>query len=221
MSAVDFLVSIAAERQTRLAGRATPDPVAFALWERALLLRGDESYQRRLREAYAFAKSLEYAHEGLAGDIYIAHPIRVAAMALLARPDADADLGVVGLLHNTLEVSSISRQDLAARFGAGAAEQIFNLTVDRKQQWDARYKQWYYDRLNAGAASARIVKVFDKLDNLFLLGLNPDDGVRDRYLREIENHVLPMAEQDLPQVLPYMIELVADCHRAGYFGPDR
>jgi len=220
MNTPDFLGTIAAERQQRLTGRTNPDPGAFALWERALHLRSEESYLRRLREAYAFARSIEYAHDGLAGDIYIAHPIRVAAMALLSRPDADADLGVVGLLHNALEVSSISRPELAAKFGDGIAEQIFNLTVDRTQQWDAQYKQWYYDRLHAGAASARIVKVLDKLDNLFLLGLNPDDSIRARYLHEIQTHVLPLAQRDLPHVLPYMIELVADCHRAGYFGSD-
>jgi (p)ppGpp synthase/HD superfamily hydrolase len=220
MSAVDFLDSIAVERQRRLAGRTKADPGAFALWERALHLRGEESYQQPLREAYTLARSLEYAHEGLTGDIYIAHPIRVAAMALLSQPEANVDLGVVGLLHNTLEVSSISSAELAAKLGAGVAEQIVNLTVDRKQQWDAPYKQWYYDRLNAGAKAARVVKVFDKLDNLFVLGLNPDDVVRDRYLREIETHVLPMAERALPQVFPYMVELVAECHRTGYFGSD-
>lgn len=221
MSALDFLGPIATERQRRRDGLTTPDPMAFALWERACTLRSEPGYQQKLRDAYVFARSIDYAHEGLTGDIYITHPIRVAAMALLSQPNADAELGVVALLHNTLEVSSISRDELAAKLGNSVAEQIFNLTVDRAQQWDEPYKQWYYDRLHAGAASARIVKVFDKLDNLFLLGLNPDDTVRDRYLREIEKHVLPLAQRDLPHVLPYMTELVADCHRAGYFGTAR
>jgi (p)ppGpp synthase/HD superfamily hydrolase len=208
------------ERRQRLLGRERPDPNAFALWHEALALDGGEGYSAQLQAAYRYARSLPYAHEGLEGDIYVAHPIRVAALALLSQERPDAQLGVLALIHNVLEVSNVSSDRLVERFGGAIAEQIVNLTVDRAQQWDETYKRAYYDRLNAGPAHARVVKVFDKFDNLFLLGLNPDATIRQRYLREVETHVLPMAERELPSIHPYMTDLVRDCRDTGYFGSD-
>jgi (p)ppGpp synthase/HD superfamily hydrolase len=98
------------------------------------------------------------------------------------------------------------------------ATQIKNLTVDRVQQWNAAYKTKYYKILTDGPVSAQIVKVFDKLDNMFLLGLNKDDEIRAKYLAEIERYVIPMAQKHLPNIANYMTVLSDDCKQQGYFG---
>jgi hypothetical protein len=64
--------------------------------------------------------------------------------------------------------------------------------------------------------SARVVKIVDKLDNLFVLGLNPDASVRKKYLAEIEDFVLPMAAATLPRLITYMRDLVQDCRLTGF-----
>jgi hypothetical protein len=53
-----------------------------------------------------------------------------------------------------------------------------------------------------------VVKIIDKLDNLFMLGLNPDEAVRQRYLNEISHYVLPLVKQFLPQLANYFENLV-------------
>jgi hypothetical protein len=53
-----------------------------------------------------------------------------------------------------------------------------------------------------------VVKIIDKLDNLFILGLNPDEEVRKRYLNEISNYILPLVKQFLPQLANYFENLV-------------
>jgi (p)ppGpp synthase/HD superfamily hydrolase len=113
-------------------------------------------------------------------------------------------------------VSDVSVDTLSETFGSGISDQIETLTVDRNVQWNKTYKAGYYVKLTAGPLSARVVKIVDKLDNLFVLGLNPDASVREKYLAEIEEFVLPMAEASLPSLTAYMRNLVQDCRATGF-----
>jgi (p)ppGpp synthase/HD superfamily hydrolase len=215
----EFLDTIDVERARRIEGRVNPDPHAQVLWRQALKVTS-RAESHRLGTAYDFAETIEYAHEGLSGAVYFAHPVRVAALSVLSQSPPSFECGVLGLLHNVLEVSAISKARLADEWGWSIAEQVNNLTVDRSQQWSVPYKASYYGRLNAGPLPARVVKVFDKVDNLFVLGLNPDPMVRDRYLSEIEAYVVPLAQSSVPAVVPYMRMLLEDVRARGYFGGD-
>ena len=64
--------------------------------------------------------------------------------------------------------------------------------------------------------NASIVKALDKLDNLFVLGLNPDEAIRANYIGEIREYVIPMAERYLPTIKNYFVELADDCEALGY-----
>ena len=45
--------------------------------------------------------------------------------------------------------------------------------------------QKYYMNINLEDKSTRIVKILDKLDNLFIIGLVSDNFIRERYIRKI------------------------------------
>lgn len=163
---------------------------------------------------------MEYQHAGLSSASYLAHPLRVTEMILTMVPEAPAETLIIAMLHNVLEVGQVSEAELEQRFGTDVLQALKDLTVDRDQQWDASYKRDYYQRLTDGDAGARIVKVMDKLDNMFLLGLNPDDEIRRRYLEEIETYILPMARQDIPSLVQYLTNLINDCRCSGYLEQD-
>ncbi len=210
------LDDITIERERRLRGILEPDTHALVLWSRALAALPSDLERERLTAAFQFAKKIKYSHAGLTSEIYFSHPLRVSAMALLIGGAQDTGVGVLAILHNVLEVSEVSVGKLAEVFGKELSEQIVALTVDRNIQWDRTYKTAYYRNLMAGPRSTRLVKIFDKLDNLFVLGLNPDDGVRAKYLFEIEDFVLPMVEATLPELVTYMTNLVDDCRAIGF-----
>lgn len=216
MNHVSILDDIELERHRRLLGLLEPDPHALVLWNRAMAALPNDAERGRLALALQFAKEIDYHHVGLTSDIYFSHPLRVAALAILFSGSQDARTGVLGVLHNVLEVSVVSVVKLSETFGGEISGLIQTLTVDRKVQWDKTYKSDYYGKLMAGPLFARVVKIVDKLDNLFVLGLNPDVSVREKYLSEIENFVLPMAEVALPSMTDYMQELVKDCRATGF-----
>jgi len=218
MDRPDYLKEIDIERRFRLDGRTIADPNAIDLWTKALRsIQGKEDLEL-LNAAFTFANKIEYRHVGMSSEIYFMHPMRTAAFALLCEERQNIDFGIVGLLHNVFELSDTAPEILASVFNESIANQISALTVDRDYQWDLAYKQDYYDGINSNPVSCRVVKIFDKLDNLFVLGLNPDDIIREKYLAEIRTHILTMAERDLPSVFPYLCGLVDECESAGFLG---
>jgi (p)ppGpp synthase/HD superfamily hydrolase len=216
MNRLNILGDLVVERRRRLQGLLVPDPHALVLWRCAFDSLTQDSDLKRLAYAFEFAKAIKYHHVGLTSDIYFSHPLRVAGLAILLSDMERVETGVLAILHNVLEVSDVSLDMLSAAFGGAISNQIQALTVDREFQWDSAYKKNYYEQLMQGPISARIVKIIDKLDNLFVLGLNSDAILRSRYLAEIEEYILPMTVTSLPTVTAYMRILVEDCRATGF-----
>jgi (p)ppGpp synthase/HD superfamily hydrolase len=175
----------------------------------------DDAARNNLINALKFAKQITYRHPGLASDLYFSHPLRVAALSLLIEGSQDVSIGILALLHNVLEVSEVTAHQLEEMFGNALSSQVAALTVDRNIQWDKGYKTAYYHNLMASPRNVRIVKIMDKLDNIFLLGTNPDRAVRQKYLHEIENFLMPMVIHTIPELMDYMNDLLLD-HKEKY-----
>lgn len=210
------LESIAAERESRIAFLRKPDDSVRRRFDQSVRGIGDNAVRLQAEAAWSFAENLDYHHPGQEKAVYLAHPMRVATLYVqLARP-ADGPGLATAILHNVFEVTSIGRDNLARVADQSVADAVGLLTVDRKRQWEHKYKDAYYRRLDDAPAFVRRVKILDKLDNLFLLCLNPSDEIRRRYLDEIEEWVLPMTGRTLPPLRPYLRELAADSRRIGH-----
>ncbi|MGA8028004.1 MAG: hypothetical protein WB992_12750 [Bryobacteraceae bacterium] len=168
--------------------------------------------QRALR----FAMATEYRHPGQSSETYLAHPLRVGTLYLEHSPGPCPEGLTLALLHNVLEVGRVERLALEEEFGIWLVKALELLNVDRGQERDAGYKEVYYSRIGEAERHVGEVKVLDKLDNLFLLCLNPDKAVRENYLAEIEQWVLPLAARRVPGVLDSMRALVEDNRARGY-----
>ena len=216
MKKFHLLDNLDLERDRRLQGRTSVDPHADLLWTKALSLIASSTEKERLLEAYQFAGSIKYDHAGLSPEIYFAHPIRVASLAMLYYDKMNVDLGIIGLIHNVFELSDYTNDFISEKFGKKTSDQILSLTVNRDIQWNVDYKKAYYEQLSDGPVEARVVKIMDKLDNLFILGVNPDKQVKIKYLKEIEKHVLPLAYKTTPKIYSYMKELVDNNYNNGF-----
>jgi (p)ppGpp synthase/HD superfamily hydrolase len=210
------LRSIEEEREKRIAFITTPDKSVEREFTKAILSVEPAETRTNIEKAFEYAQSMDYNHPGQSKEIYLAHPLRVAILYMHFVKPADTEGTVTSLLHNVLEVSNVNRNKLASEVGINVANAIEMLSVDRKQQWEKKYKEWYYAQLAAGPRFVGTVKVLDKLDNLFLLCLNSSEKIRGMYLREIETWLIPLAEQTLPTIVNYLKDLVADNWRIGY-----
>jgi (p)ppGpp synthase/HD superfamily hydrolase len=104
-------------------------------------------------DAFEFALAAHAGQTDKAGMAYAGHLARVAAAV-----EGEA-ARVVALLHDVIEDCGITRDTLAARFGAEVAEAVVLLTRDPAQEDGA-----YYTAIAANPL-ARAVKLADVADN--------------------------------------------------------
>ena len=201
---------ISEEREKRILSRANDGQEARSNLGSILRSKITSKEALRVEKAYDFAKGIEYKHGGLSSGAYLAHPVRVACLALTLSTPPSVDAAELALLHNLFEVSDVTEKQVEAHFGAEIAAAIRILTVDRKRT-DPEYTKGYYAGIESALPFVGVVKALDKLDNLFLLYENPDPHIKKRYLDDIETYVIPLAEKVLPGVVNYMKALVVEC----------
>lgn len=99
---------------------------------------------------------------------YIVHPFSVAL--LVAEDGAHDDVVTAALLHDTLEDTETTREELADAFN----EQVATLVdaVSEREELDGKQLDWeerkrdYLARVEAGSAEAVIIVAADKIDNI-------------------------------------------------------
>ena len=111
------------------------------------------------------------AHEGQlrkTGEPYIIHPL--AVMKILEEWNMDEDTIIAGLLHDTVEDTSVTLDDISREFGPRVAKlveeesDVFMEGVSEADSWHER-KQAAIDRLSHASRDAKMVALGDKLSN--------------------------------------------------------
>jgi (p)ppGpp synthase/HD superfamily hydrolase len=142
-----------------------------------------------IRLAYEVA---EAAHEGQMrdeGTPYILHPVRVAVSLVDELEIYSPRLVSSALLHDVIEDSPITRQQIADLFGKDVAEIVWLLT-----KFDDVSLPAYLSAIEAASdTGAAIVKLCDRLDNLRFLAHSPRAEKKRRYIHTTEAFYLPMA----------------------------
>ena len=144
-----------------------------------------------VRLAYQTA---ERAHAGQLrdeGTPYIVHPLRVAVSLADELDVYSPTLVCSALLHDVIEDSPTTREDIAAHFGEDVARVVWLLTKFE----DVSLADYLAAIEAAGETGAPLVKLCDRLDNLRFLGHSSTVDKRERYIRTTEAYYLPMAER--------------------------
>jgi len=151
----------------------------------------------RVREAYAFSQA---AHEGqmrVSGHPYISHPLAVANA--LADWHLDAQALSAALLHDVMEDTDITKEQLTERFGKGVAELVDGVSkIDRieHQSFEDAQADNFRKMLLAMARDVRVIliKLADRCHNMRTLGaMRPDK--RRRIAKETLDIYAPIANR--------------------------
>ncbi|MCK2000339.1 HD domain-containing protein [[Brevibacterium] frigoritolerans] len=116
------------------------------------------------------SKALKYAtkaHSGqtrkVSGTLYIEHPIRVAKT--LENAGFSVKVVVAGLLHDVVEDTETTNQDLQDGFGMEVSALVAAHTEDKTKSWEER-KQHTIDTVKNSSLEIKALIAADKLDNL-------------------------------------------------------
>lgn len=117
-----------------------------------------------MRRAFDLAASVHEGQRRNDGDPYVAHPIEVSR--LLADLDADEVTVAAALLHDGVEDSELTVDEVDERFGAEVAAVVAALTEDERiDDWVER-KHALRAQVEAGGSRAASIYAADKLSNL-------------------------------------------------------
>ncbi|MEJ5211248.1 MAG: bifunctional (p)ppGpp synthetase/guanosine-3',5'-bis(diphosphate) 3'-pyrophosphohydrolase [Burkholderiales bacterium] len=150
-----------------------------------------------VEKAYQFSKQ---AHEGQfrkSGEPYISHPVAVAS--LLAKWHLDAQALCAALLHDVVEDTQVSQEEIAAQFGKSVAELVDGVSKLDKIEFQTEAHQQaenFRKMLLAMARDVRVIliKLADRLHNMRTLDAMPPDK-RKRIARETLEIYAPIANR--------------------------
>jgi (p)ppGpp synthase/HD superfamily hydrolase len=100
------------------------------------------------------------------GEAYVTHPIRV--MGLVKTVLKDPDALAAALLHDVIEDTELTKEDILTEFGPRVAEMVVALSDPPKVEGGPNRKARKAldrDRLSKASASVQTIKVADMIDN--------------------------------------------------------
>lgn len=94
---------------------------------------------KKIEKAYRIASELHKDQKRKSGEPYIIHPINVAY--ILTKFKADSDTICAGLLHDTLEDTNITKEQIAYEFNDSIAELVDGVTKMRRLNFETKLDQ--------------------------------------------------------------------------------
>ena len=119
----------------------------------------------RLNKAYDFAVKAHSNQKRASGDPYSVHPIEVAN--ILTDLKLDSATITTGLLHDTVEDTDATHEEIARFFGDKVSELVKGLTDVSKPEDGNRATRKAIDRdhIAQGSKEVQTIKVFDLIHN--------------------------------------------------------
>jgi GTP pyrophosphokinase len=152
----------------------------------------------RLNRAYVFTVQMHGAQKRASGDPYFSHPVEVAG--LMTDLKMDEDTIITALLHDTVEDTLTTIEDVEAKFGPEVARLVDGVTKLSKieaQTEDERAAENLRKFLLAISDDIRVllVKLADRLHNMRTLHFIKSPEKRRRIARETMDIYAPLAER--------------------------
>jgi GTP pyrophosphokinase len=149
-----------------------------------------------LNKAYVYAMTAHGKQFRASGDPYFAHPLEVAA--ILTELKLDVPTIVTALLHDTIEDTLVTFEDVEKNFGAEIAGLVDGVTkLSQLEVFSERTKQAENFRklmlAITGDIRVLLVKLADRLHNMRTLGFIDKADKRHRIARETVDIYAPLA----------------------------
>lgn len=119
----------------------------------------------QIKRAIQFAARKHHGHMRVETEPlpYVTHLF--SAALLVAEDGADDDVVTAALLHDTIEDTATTREEIAAAFNDRVAQLVVAVTEDKALAWKER-KEAYFAALETAPEEALLIMAADKIDNI-------------------------------------------------------
>jgi (p)ppGpp synthase/HD superfamily hydrolase len=122
---------------------------------------------RLVSEAADFAarRHSGMARKGRGNEPYVNHLAEATSLLAIATDGTDAELVAAGWLHDTIEDTETTREELAQKFSKRVAALVVEVTDDMTLPKDQRRQRQIIDAPNK-SSGAKLIKIADKISNI-------------------------------------------------------
>jgi (p)ppGpp synthase/HD superfamily hydrolase len=121
---------------------------------------------------FAAEKHAQQRRKGTGAEPYVNHVIEVAQLVSMAVAEADVGLVQAALLHDTLEDTRTTAEELIEQFGQDVAALVMEMTDDKRLP-KAERKRLQIEHAPTITTRAQTIKLADKISNLRSLLTSP------------------------------------------------
>jgi GTP pyrophosphokinase len=148
------------------------------------------------KDALAYAAMKHAGQTRAGGQPYITHPARVAQYIKQYKQSHNLDaLLSAAYLHDTIEDTDTTHEDLEKLFGGLVAALVKELTSDKDEIAKVGKAEYLARKMVAMSSWALVIKLADRLDNVQDIATAKTPEWRQKYKRETEQ-VLSRLEKD-------------------------
>ena len=124
---------------------------------------------------FAARKHRAQRRKGADAAPYINHPLEVALLVATVGGITDPDVLAAAILHDTVEDTTASREELVEEFNERTASIVMEVTDDKSLPKPER-KRMQVEHAPHLSSEAKVVKLADKISNIEDIMVNPPEG---------------------------------------------
>jgi GTP pyrophosphokinase len=116
------------------------------------------------------------------------------------------------LFEDAVGMPGVTREEIVSLDSDGPAvyDLVMEVTIRKKEGVEEPKRDYLTRIMQTGSGRAKILKLADRLSNLFALGFVHDAAFVKRYLEETRTYILPYAEQINKDMYREFTDLLAD-----------
>lgn len=151
-----------------------------------------------LDDAVAFAERWHGGQTRPAGEPYVEHLLEGVCVLVEAVGITDLDVLRAAVLHDVVEDTDCTLDEVRDRFGGRVATLVDWVTKPPRRAGESREeaRAAYLERLRAAPDDAILVKLADRLSNVQRLDTHPRPEKARDYYDETVRYLLPLADRD-------------------------
>lgn len=159
------------------------------LLEKFKIYNNNEEDEKIIRKAYEYAEKKHFGQKRISGDDYILHPLNVAL--ILTEISADAPCMAAALLHDTIEDSDATKEEIKELFGDEIALLVDGVTKINKINFtsDSEASAAYQRKILVGLSEdprVIIIKLADRLHNMRTINVLSEEKQKKKAKETLE-----------------------------------
>lgn len=162
----------------------------------------------KMRQAYEFAREAHKGQTRRDGELFITHPLSVAE--IIVEMGLDAQSVTAGLLHDCVEDTAVTAEQISALFGPQVAQLVDGVTRLGKIMYFSKEEEQMEDLRKMFLAMAKdirviLIKLADRLHNMRTIDWMPEEKRREKSLETMEIYA-PVAHRLGMQKIKWELE---------------